>query len=449
MYLADTTVLSKGHHPDFYDYMERMSVLAKRLYNAALFRLRQAYTGWEREARTANEKAVFEEIRLMQAKYPRVKVRRVLSYRALDAVMRANGNPDFFAGLPMQTAQRVLKEAADVFGAWQSALKEYGRRPWKFTGRPRMPKYLKGDRHTFYITNQDAVLYPARVGGSSAAGAELKLPRIRERLCLPHLPEGSVLKEVQVRPYYGKYMLVLVLEKAGKPLRTDLPHMAGIDLGTVNIAAIVSTDHSSRVYKGGAVLSENRSFHKKKAEAVGIITRGTRHRHADSAHLRRLSLRHDCFMRDMMHKISADIVRYCTEHGVGTVVIGASKGWKQGTDMGKENNQNFVSIPHDRLRKMILYKAGNAGIRVVLQEESYTSKARAVCLQRGLQDQRRLQRGGEHPEEGVPGRVGRNGGFPVPGVSGDGRLEGTPARAARVKDHHRYSGGRAVQDPDG
>ena len=76
-------------------------------------------------------------------------------------------------------------------------------------------------------------------------------------------------------------------------------------------------------------------------------------------------------------------------------------------------------------------------------------QARAVCLQRGLQDQRRLQRGGEHPEEGVPGHVGRNGGFPVPGVSGDGRLEGTPARAARVKDHHRYSGGRAVQDPDG
>ena len=77
MYLADTTVLSKGHHPDFYDYMERMSVLAKRLYNAALFRLRQAYTGWEREARTANEKAVFEEIRVMQAKYPRGKERRI------------------------------------------------------------------------------------------------------------------------------------------------------------------------------------------------------------------------------------------------------------------------------------------------------------------------------------------------------------------------------------
>ena len=166
MYLADTTVLSKGHHPDFYDYMERMSVLAKRLYNAALFRLRQAYTGWEREARTANEKAVFEEILVMQTKYPRVKVSRVLSYRALDAVMRANGNPDFFGGLPMQTAQRVLKEAADVFGAWQSALKEYGRRPWKFTGRPRMPKYLKG--------GQAYLLYhePGRRAVSGARGRQ-------------------------------------------------------------------------------------------------------------------------------------------------------------------------------------------------------------------------------------------------------------------------------------
>ena len=56
MYLADTSVLSKGHHPDFYDYMERMSVLAKRLCNAALFRPPPVYTGWEREARTANPK---------------------------------------------------------------------------------------------------------------------------------------------------------------------------------------------------------------------------------------------------------------------------------------------------------------------------------------------------------------------------------------------------------
>ena len=160
MYLADTTVLSKDKYPEVFEQMEQNLRLSKNLYNAALFRIRQVFTGWDKEERTENEEEAFREVCIMQAAYPKVKVRRVLSYRALEAVMRANGNPDFFAGLPMQTAQRVLKEAVTVFKAWLSSLKEYRRAPERYTGKPCMPKYLKGDRHTFYITNQDAVLYP-------------------------------------------------------------------------------------------------------------------------------------------------------------------------------------------------------------------------------------------------------------------------------------------------
>ena len=91
-------------------------------------------------------------------------------------------------------------------------------------------------------------------------------------------------------------------------------------------------------------------------------------------------MHHDCFMKDMMHKISTDIVRYCAEHGVGTIVMGVNRGWKQGSDMGKVNNQNFTGIPHDRLRKMIMYKAARKGIRIMEQEESYTSKADITAM---------------------------------------------------------------------
>ena len=137
-----------------------------------------------------------------------------------------------------------------------------------------MPKYLKNGVHTFYISSQDAVLYPVyrdidtpdscadRTEGTACrgyAGMELKFPLIRERLYLPHIHRDSVLKEVQVKPYYGKILLVLVLETETVSVSADRPHAAGIDLGTDNIAAIVSTDHASRIYKGGAVLSENRS----------------------------------------------------------------------------------------------------------------------------------------------------------------------------------------------
>ena len=393
MYLADTTVLSKNKNPDVYERMEQDLLLSKNLYNAALFRIRQVFTGWEKEERTQNEEEVFRELRTMQAAYPKVKVGRVLSYRALDAVMRANNNPDFFAGLPMQTAQRVLKEAVTVFRAWLSSLKEFRRAPERYTGKPCMPKYLKNDRHTFYVTNQDAVLYPVyrktdasgRKSTDSGApgeydGMELKLPLMKKRLYLRHIAADSRLKEVQVKPYYGKILLVLVLETEDPPMSGEKPYLAGIDFGTDNIAAIVSTDHASRIYKGGAVLSKNRDFHKRKAEAAGIITKGTERKHADSARLRRMSLHHDCFMKDMMHKISTDIVRYCAEHGVGTIVMGVNRGWKQGSDMGKVNNQNFTGIPHDRLRKMIMYKAAREGIRIMEQEESYTSKADITAM---------------------------------------------------------------------
>lgn len=63
-----------------------------------------------------------------------------------------------------------------------------------------MPKYLKNGVHTFYISSQDAVLYPVyrdidtpdscadRTEGTACrgyAGMELKFPLIRERLYLP------------------------------------------------------------------------------------------------------------------------------------------------------------------------------------------------------------------------------------------------------------------------
>ncbi len=55
--------------------------------------------------------------------------------------------------------------------------------------------------------------------------------------------------------------------------------------------------------------------------------------------------------------------------------MGKNDGWKQNVNIGKQNNQNFVSIPHARFIQQLEYKAVLAGIAVVIIEESYTSKA--------------------------------------------------------------------------
>ena len=46
--------------------------------------------------------------------------------------------------------------------------------------------------------------------------------------------------------------------------------------------------------------------------------------------------------------------------------------------MGKVNNQKFVAIPHARFIDKVKYKAQAYGIKVIVREESYTSKASAL-----------------------------------------------------------------------
>ena len=358
-----------------YDYCDSNAQKAKLLYNAALFRIRQIFTGWDKDSRTDNEKEVFAEVDLLQQTYPSVKVKKVISYGHLEKLMRVTHNPDFFAGLPMQTAQAVVKHAGTDFSNWLKSLKAYKQDPSKFLGRPQMPHYQKRKIITFGITNQDAVLYPAD------HGVNLKLPGRKERLYLSNVEADSVLKEVKIKPYYGRYILCLTLESENFAAdNTDMPNLCAIDFGVSNFAAVVCNDGSSMLYKGGAVLSECQWFHKKRAKAVSIITKGHEHMHASSRYLSALSRHHADFIKDQCHKISRSIINYCMEHHAGTLVLGENKRWKQDCDMGSQNNQNFVSMPTGLLKQMIIYKASDAGIKTIMQEESYTSQADITAM---------------------------------------------------------------------
>jgi transposase len=57
------------------------------------------------------------------------------------------------------------------------------------------------------------------------------------------------------------------------------------------------------------------------------------------------------------------------------LVIGKNPLWKQEVHLGRRTNQQFVAIPHARFVAMLTYKAQLVGIRVVVTEESYPSRA--------------------------------------------------------------------------
>ena len=359
-----------------YPYFDDLCRKSKLLYNAALFRVRNIFTGYDKEHRTENEVEVFQEVALLQRSYPNMHVRRVISYTHLEKMMRVTENADFFSGLPRQTAQQMVKQSVTDFKNWLASLREYKKHPEKYLGKPKMPRYKKSDLTTVIITNQDAVLYRDDIGMS------LKLPLQKQRLYFSNLFSDPVLKEVKIKPYYGRFLLCLTLEEPDVAFDTSGFHVCAIDLGTDNFAAIVCDDYSSAIYKGGAVLSKIQWFHKQRAKYVSIITKGHEKKHAVSKRLRDLSFHYANFVKDQCHKISRSIIDFCMEHQCGTLILGVNLLWKQRSNMNKINNQNFVSMPITLLRTMITYKALNAGIRIIEQEESYTSKADLIANDR-------------------------------------------------------------------
>ena len=294
----------------------------------------------------------------------------MISYQFLEKLMRLTNNPDFFAGLSMQAAQQVLKQSVHDFQYWLSALKAYNRDSSRFTGRPKMPHYTKTERKTFTLTNQDCVIY--REGGV----CYLKFPLTKARLRIQNLPEDAILKEVKVIPYYNDFKVSYTYETKDTVPAEGLYASAAIDFGVDNIVALVTNNGSSLLVKGGVAKAKNQWFNKRKAHLTGILTNGhPTIKRPTTRQLDGLSKSRDLFSYDMWHQVSSRVITFCLANRVSTLYIGKTRYWKQNANIGKQNNQSFVTMSFDSLRRMIAYKAERVGIRIVEQEESYTSKA--------------------------------------------------------------------------
>lgn len=425
MYHATQYIIGKAD--PLFPYMEERSHAANNLHNTALFYIRQVFTGTEKaeSERLPAQKEVFEKIEtclpLMNAvrekanrkkeeanqkirernteiareneirqaeggkPLPLIEEKRYsklfemptadksfVGFGFLEALLKASRNECYFAEcLPRQTAQAVLKNVCGDFQNWFAALREYKRNADRFTGRPRMPKYRKsGGLGNIPFTNQDCVIQ----------GSSLKLPGTKTRLALGDvIPADAVLKQVEVCPYYGQFKVCVVWEDGIEPPEPakEPECVAAIDFGVDNLAAMANNmDRPGLLFKGGIVKAENQWFNKQKAQITSRLTHGREMEKYPRTHrLDRLSSHREGVLRTQINTCARQVVDQCREWKIDTLVLGVNRGWKQGSVMGSESNQKFVGIPHDRLRRRIRELAEAAGIRIVEQEESYTSKA--------------------------------------------------------------------------
>ncbi len=425
MYQVTRTVIKKTEYPEYCSYFSALGMFSTNLYNAGLFRVRQNFTIRGKEHPSDLELQVQKEIELTVKEKHTKKPKSCLSYEFLEKLMRVTENPDFFAGLPMQLAQNVIKQACRDFKSWIASVKEYKKSPDKFLGFPQMPRYKKkASVSGLHFTNQDCVIY------NQNGKFYLKFPHIHGE----YLPIGYVsgsLKEVRVKPYYGNFLVICVYEtETTEPLpengnacgidfgisnivalvsntqkcmlykggalkalnqwynkQEPLPengNACGIDFGISNIVALVSNTQKCMLYKGGALKALNQWYNKQRAYYQSIAMQGH-----DVKKAKRLGLLHtkrleqlnrdrSQFFHDALHKIASDVVNFCLQNDIRTIVLGKNKNWKQNANIGRKNNQTFVQMPIATLSYFIKYKAEANGLLVVEQEESYTSKASLV-----------------------------------------------------------------------
>jgi putative transposase len=155
----------------------------------------------------------------------------------------------------------------------------------------------------------------------------------------------------------------------------------GIDLGEVH-PAVACDGQRTHLLNGRLLRSKRQERNKLIAKMDAKISRckkgGKRRRKLIRAKKKRLSkLKHQ--IQDMEHKHTSYLVNTLHQEDVEKLVIGDVRTIRHGLDKGSTTNQKLHQWSFGGIRHKLTYKAERLGMRVVLQEESFTSRTCPVC----------------------------------------------------------------------
>lgn len=399
-------------------YFEENTTAAKCMYNVANFFIRNTMTGMRKspEERTSHETEVLhyvftgiqkanahayevyckkrEDCKKTGGMAGAVRVSRLkckvfpyptreewfLSYTVLDAIFKYTYHPTY-RRMNSQVNQNAIKKTVKSWKSYFQLRKDYAIHPEKYKARPRIPGYVKNPAMTAAYTNQTAK-FIRKDGRAYLRFVNHKPPVLIGK---ESLYSGMTYVKTEVKPQYGGYSILLTFkEDIILPEVPKFPkRILGIDVGVNNFCAVANNfGDTPFLIKGGAIKSMNQNFNKERARLLSEVTKGSDSTHSvkKTKQLHTLSRRRETRLRDFFYKTAWYLVRYAKRQQVEVIVAGHNEDQKQNICIGRQNNQNFVSIPFCRFLDILRYTAAKAGIPVVLWEESYTSKASLLDL---------------------------------------------------------------------
>lgn len=312
------------------------------------------------------------------------KSHHFLSYQELNSLIKHKYEKRenmLYRKLPyVQSSQQTLKEICAVIFAWTQALKAYKKNPSKFTGKPKMPKYLpKGKRHSFYLTNQNIKVKNGYLIVPKLSNFKLKLD-----------PDITKIQRVVFKPLSKKYFKIIVQYKLDKLIeyKEDNGKYIGIDPGLDNLFTLVDSSFKNHplLINGRQAKSINHLYYKKMAKHQKLLAQnhqletkintkqGPKLVYSQSNKMIDLTMKRNQQIKDLIHKATKRIVDYALTCGANTIIVGKNKDQKRSINLGKRINQQFYGVPIGLAIEKLKYKANLKGIVVIETEESYTSQ---------------------------------------------------------------------------
>ena len=353
MLLSESHIIkqSSKQNGSIYKELDNLCFLSKNLYNAGNYIVRQEFIN------TSKEK---EQGLKQNANWIR--------FNELTKLM--NQNPDYIA-LPRKVSQQTLMNLDRSWTSFFNSIKQWKKDPSNYTGRPKLPKYkhkTKG-RYILNYTSQSISKRELKNGYVKLSGTDIKIKYINNQYPL---------KEVRVIPRNKSYKIEIIYEKNQQQLNLDKNRKIAIDFGVNNLMTITTNQKGlSPILINGRILKSINQYYNKQ---VAIYQSELPKDKYTSNKIARFTNKRNEKIKYFMHVYSKDVINYCIENNIGVIIAGVNKGWKDEVNIGKVNNQNFVQIPFDKLRSYLKYKAEMVGISYIEQEESYTSKASFLNL---------------------------------------------------------------------
>ena len=329
MNLTETHKIRPNHK--LYSICDELCFKSKNLYNAALFEFRQSYFNKEEDT---------------------------LTWQNINRIFNQSNQFDY-RELPSKVSNTVLKKLGNNISLFCSLVKKSD-----YNKKVRLPKFLHKTDGRFIVEFNKQTFSNKRDEDNNLIICKSSL-----NLRIPTKVENP--QQVRIVPKTGCYVIEVIYEIKENKMKQN-QRVASIDLGLNNLATVVTNDGDNPILiSGKKIKSINQYYNKMASKQKSLLPNNI----FTSKSLARLWLKRNNKISYEIHKITKFLANYFDERDVSKVIIGNNTDWKNGINLGRRNNQNFVNIPYSKFINQLTYKCQLLGITVITREESYTSKA--------------------------------------------------------------------------